>query len=446
MDKKYLVLLSSVFEPHYFDAFEAQTIFTILTDHFKQYKEIPDQSMILSQAPENKKNEVNNYFNEISVTDINIITHYDWIMEQTDILLKDRAIKDAIRRSVDIIDKGDNVQVIRGLVEEALCKNLKIDLGLDYFGDLSSRLKRMFTEGANRMRTYYPTLDEFINGGFPPKTLNVFISKIHGFKSNLMANIIARQVLHGHNICLASLEMSEDMFAQRFDGIYSKLDINRFYFNQKLQKQLIKALSETKKQIGRGNLYIKSFPTGKASVKDFRNWVRELNMRGCDIQAFYFDYLNLMKPENFKGDSGNTNTLMKDISEETRAMGFEFNLPMVSVTQLNRTGMFMDLTELEFDKISEGISTMATADFSAIMGSNDDHMVYNNEVHYKIVKNRLGGRVGELDKFFYDAKSLKMYDSSELELWMDDVKTSNDSRAPKVQTDKESKTRKRKKE
>ena len=64
-----------------------------------------------------------------------------------------------------------------------------------------------------------------------------------------------------------------------------------------------------------------------------------------------------------------------------------------------------------------------------IMGANSDSMTYNNEVHYKIVKNRLGGRVGEMDKFFYDARSMKMYCSSELDQWMQDVEISGDDRA-----------------
>lgn len=435
-DKKYLVMVNSVFEPHYFDTPEAQTIYKYTSEYFKKYKEIPEESQLLNSVPTNKRESVVNYLKDISATEISIIKHYDWIMDKTDLFLKDKAIKDAINKSVEIIDSGKNTTEIQTLIENALSKNLSINLGLNYFDELGSRLKRIFTDDTQRLPTYFPTLDDYINGGFPPKTLSVFISKIHGFKSNLMANIIARQVMNGKNICLASLEMSEDMFAQRFDGIYSQLDINRFYFNQKMQKQLVKRLTDVKKTIGRGNLYIKAFPTGNASVNDFRAWVRELNLRGIEIHGFYFDYLNLMKPDNLRGDGGNTNNVMKAISEESRAMGFDFNLPMVSVTQLNRTGMFMDLSEVEFDKISDGITTMATADFSAIMGSNDEHMVYQNEVHYKLVKNRLGGRVGEMDKFYYDGRSLKMYDSSELDLWMSDVKTSGDDRTLKQQTER----------
>jgi len=40
----------------------------------------------------------------------------------------------------------------------------------------------MFTDDTQRIKTYFPAFDEIINGGFPPKTLSVFVAKIHGFK------------------------------------------------------------------------------------------------------------------------------------------------------------------------------------------------------------------------------------------------------------------------
>lgn len=255
-----------------------------------------------------------------------------------------------------------------------------------------------------------------------------YTNGILSHNSNVMANMIARQVLNGKNIALASLEMSEDMFAQRFDGIYSLLDINRFYFNRRLQQQLIERLRAVKAMPGRGNLYIKAFPTGKASVNDFRVWVRELQMRGVELDGFFFDYLNLMaSTEVIKSD--NTYSSVKSVAEETRAMGFEFDIPMISVSQLNRAGTFMSFDDVDMNSIAESMGVPATADFMMIMGSNDEGMVYNNEVHYKIVKNRLGGRVGEMDKFYYDARSMKMYCSTEQELWMQDIEISGDDRA-----------------
>lgn len=425
-DKQYLATIANVFEPEYFDSYEAAELFRFTVDHFKKFKELPSETIAINSMDEKTKENVKLYLDETKNIEFSVQKSYDWLITNTDLYLKDKAIKLAFNQGVDVINKGEDIQQIRKLVETALCKTININLGLDYFGMMSERLRRMFTDDTQRIPTYFPTLDGFINGGLPPKTLSILIAKIHGFKSNTMANIIARQVMHGKNVFLASLEMSEDMFAQRFDGIYSKLDINSIYYDQGQKQKLVSTLKDLKNQEGRGNLYIKAFPTGKASVTEFRSWLREMSMRGVEADIFYFDYLNLMSSESYKKDDSYGK--VKAISEEARAMGFEFNIPMVSVSQLNRAGTFMSFEEVDFNSIGESLGPAATADFMAIMGRDEDSMIYNNEVAYKIVKNRLGGRVGSMDKLYFDARSLKMYDSCEIDLWMDDVRYSSDVR------------------
>jgi len=70
----------------------------------------------------------------------------------------------------------------------------------------------------------------------------------------------------------------------------------------------------------------------------------------------------------------------------------------------------------------------ATVDFMAILGIDEDSLIYQSELHYKLVKNRLGGRVGEINNFYYDSRSLKMYDSIEMDLWLADANETNDVR------------------
>ena len=90
--------------------------------------------------------------------------------------------------------------------------------------------------------------------------------------------------------------------------------------------------------------------------------------------------------------------------------------------------MNITFDEVDFTYISESIGVAATADFVAIFGSGEDKAVYESELFYKIVKNRLGGRVGVVDKFFYDQRNLKMYDSSEVDQWFEDAAVSTDTR------------------
>jgi hypothetical protein len=220
--------------------------------------------------------------------------------------------------------------------------------------------------------------------------------------------------------------MGEDAFAQRFDGIYSGLDINRMYVSQAYKRRLVDKLRNIKETENRGELFIKQFPTGDASVLDFKIYLRELKMRDVEPSILYVDYINLMKTA-YKTET-NMYSIVKRVAEELRALSFEFKIPVVSVSQLNREGTFVNFSELDFNYIAESLGVPATADFMAILGTDEDEMIYQNEILYKITKNRLGGRVGQFDKFYLDAKSLKMYDSSELDTWIEDAEISGDDR------------------
>jgi len=426
-DKNYAVTVTTVFEEKYFDDPGITEVFNHVKRHLKEYDELPSKDIIINSVSGDTKDDVLTLFRESESTDFSVSKNYDWLLDETNKYLKDKAIKMAILEGIDIIDSGENVNTIRNIIEDALCKDIKTDIGLDYFGQLSERLKRILTATDTRIRTYYPSLDELFNGGFPPYTLNMFIAKVHGHKSNIMTNIIGRQVLNGVNVALASLEMSTDMYAQRFDANFTNLDINRIYINKRLKKQFITELRSIKDRKENGKLFIKEYPTGKATVNDFRIWLRELGMRDMLPQIFFCDYISLMKAEG-----RSTGDLYKDgkaISEELRALGFEFNIPVVTVAQINRAGTFIDFDSLDMNSIGESYGIPATADSMIIQGQDEDDMVYKNEIKWKCVKNRLGGRVGDTGKFYYDGRSLKIYDECELDQWIADAQRTNDERS-----------------
>jgi len=337
VNKKILTLVCSVFEPDYFDDPSVKYVFEYYQKHLNDFNKIAPIEAIINST-EDKVN-ISELFNEVNSIDYDIAKNQDSLLEEINFFLKDKAIKKAMMEGVDIIDSGGDINLLRNKIENALCKDIKIDLGLDYFKDLGDRLKRIFTATDYKIPTYFSQFDEYINGGFPPFTLSVLVAKIHGFKSSLMANFAARQVLHGHNVVLLTLEMSEDMFAQRFDSIYSNLDINRIYISEKHKNKLVKSLKEIRNQEGRGNLYIKQFPTGAASVIDFKIYLRELIIRDIKLAVIYVDYINLMKAAYKK--YGDLYSSVKTIAEELRALSFEFETPVVSVSQLNREGSFV---------------------------------------------------------------------------------------------------------
>jgi hypothetical protein len=181
-EKNYALTVSTIFKKEYFDDAHMAEIFDTCRKHLKEFNTLPNKDIIINSVSNDVKDKVIKQFKESEATDFNISQNYDWLLEETNKFLKDRAIKNAIVKSVDLIDANQDVQQIRNLIEDALCKDIKIDLGLDYFENLSERLKRIFTASDNRIKTFYPTLDELFNGGFPSYTLNFFLAKIHGHK------------------------------------------------------------------------------------------------------------------------------------------------------------------------------------------------------------------------------------------------------------------------
>lgn len=244
--------------------------------------------------------------------------------------------------------------------------------------------------------------------------------------SGTMINMISRQVLKGKNVILFTLEMSEDMTAQRFDAIFSGYDINKIYVDKR--KELVKSLTDLKKNEDKGTLIIKEWPTGAASTANFKSQLYELEMRDLKFDIGYADYLGLMNPETKISKDG-LYEAGKQISIDLRGLSFEFDIPIVSVSQMNRSGSRVSLYDTDFTDVAESYGISATADFISILGIDESLLTYQNELHYKIVKNRFGGRVGTIGKFYFDPYTLKLYDDMELDLWMEDaVKNSNDPR------------------
>jgi len=423
-DAHYNALVCSAISNEYFENENSSILFETLKEYFQKYKQIPEMDIILNIIPEKNKESVSEYINEVKAIDIDVSKNYNFIVEETEKWLKASALKSAILDSADILNSGNVERYgnINSLVKEALTKSLNFDIGTNYFEDMGKRLQRMFDSTTVRINSGYHSLDELTSGGFPKKSLTLFFGRTHGNKSSLMINLAARQVLAGKTIVIFTLEMSEDMVSQRLDSIFSGYDINRIYVDRK--KELINELSKLKDK-EKGSLIIKEFPTGVASTNHFRSHLYELAMRNIKPDILYCDYLGLMRPEIYKSKDG-LYEAGKQISVELRGLSFEFDIPIVSASQINRSGSTISLEEVDFVHVAESYGISATADFISILGIDTDLLTYTNELHYKIVKNRFGGRIGTIGKFYIDPFTLKIYDETEMDDWFEDAKRNSE--------------------
>ncbi|MFW6007926.1 MAG: DnaB-like helicase C-terminal domain-containing protein [archaeon] len=429
-DKPFGILVTNKFEFDYFETEAASILFDNIKFYIEKYKDLPSQEILINTIKDEKEKEKSkSYLEEINAIEFRPEKNQEWLYENANNYLRDRALKTAIMKSIDIINNNGDGNKVKNIVEEAICKDLKIDLGLNYFDELNKRLERILYTTDIKVPSCYDFIDDLITGGFPAYTLSVWAAVTHGGKSLLLANMLSRQVLKGYTGVLFTMEMSQDAFAQRFDAIYSYLDINKMYIQSRLKNKLVKNLKEVKNTEGRRDLYIKEFPTGKAKVNDFRIYLKELELRGIKPDIIYCDYINIMAPSSNKKGSNKYEDIT-EIVRELRALSLEFRAPVVSVTQINRDGSYLDLKELNWNYIAECISIANDSDFVGILGHDPDKLQYESEIHYKIAKNRLGGRVGTIGKLYMDQRNLRLYDETEYEKWFEDAKISGDERNP----------------
>jgi len=416
MDKHFAGMCANSFIPEYFDFPEVRKIFEFVSSYLKEYSKVPSQEIV--------ENSVENSEHIIGDLNVKLSEDYDWLLDQTDKYLQDKAMKKAIMDSVNLLESKEDPAKVRNLIEGALCKNLKIDLGINYWKDLGERLEYILKTNDERIKTYFPTLDDLLAGGFPRRgILGCFTSKTFGGKSLSAINLGIRQSKNGENVVIFTLEMDEYAYCNRADGIFSGLDVNRIYTNKDSIKKLISELKKVKEESSKGNLIIKDFPSGTATVGNLIVFLRELEIRGIKPTIVYVDYINIMKGAYRENSYLNIKTL----AEELRAMAAMFGIPIITFSQLNREGGRMPLQDLGLGYISESKALEDTADFLAIIGVDEDSITYENMLFWMVIKNRISGRKGTIP-VFVDMCSLKMYDEIEIDTWLMDSSKSGDSR------------------
>ena len=147
----------------------------------------------------------------------------------------------------------------------------------------------------------------------------------------------AANLLAGKNVLYITMEMAEERIAQRIDSNLLNIPIAELKgFPKKIYDDKINRL---RLKTG-GKLIIKEYPTATAGSGHFRHLLNELNLKkNFRPDIIYIDYLNICASSRLKfGANVNSYSYIKAIAEELRGLAVEKNLPIVSATQINRSG------------------------------------------------------------------------------------------------------------
>ena len=359
----------------------------------------------------------NSNLNEEGFKDANLLlsdleksdTNKEWLNTEAEKFCKDKAVYNAILKSIEIIDGRDkkhNTEALPSILQEALAVSFDNHVGHDYINDANRRYD-FYHKVETRVPFDLDYFNKITNGGLPNKTLNVVLAGTGVGKSLFMCHFAASTLAQNKNVLYITMEMAEERIAERIDANLMNLEMDQL---KDLPKNLYQNRMEKIKAKTEGRLIIKEYPTAGAHVGHFKALLNELSLK----QSFHphviiIDYLNICTSSRMKQGAGvNSYTYIKSIAEELRGLAVESNVPILSATQTTRGGYAN--SDVDLTDTSESFGLPATVDFMfAIM--TDDELEKLNQFMVKQLKNRYNDpTINRKFVIGVDRAKMKLYD------------------------------------
>lgn len=404
-DGTYLASVADFVQPEYFQNKAIASIFAIVRDFVDRRNKLPTVTEIKSHLVSDEQKES---FKQLvhSFNDIDKNLDNEELYDNTEQFLKEKAVYHTMLNVASDVSTGEvDTSVILDKFEKSCNINLVTDLGLNLYDNV-----QLLIDDINSVERHIPSnwewLDNCLGGGFleAGKSLYVFAGETNIGKSIFLGNIAHNIAKQGKNVLLVTLEMSELLYARRICTNVTKIPMKEMKQNCPTIREAIKD--------EKGKIFIKEFPPATITPNQLKAFINKFQDNGIKLDAIVLDYLNLMHCTT----GNNSYERIKHATEQVRAMSYSFNCPIISATQLNRSGFDQDNPELA--TISESIGLAATADVIVSIYQNEEDRELNI-IRLGMMKNRYGPR-GNTQAMRIDYSTLTIDQADDVEFEEDD--------------------------
>ena len=400
-------------KPEYFHSNNDVKLFKQIKQFIDKYNSLPSKEA-LSIAIEEDTSLNEQVFKDL-VEDVNTLKYdesnnLDWLIEKTESFCQDKAIFNAVRESIMILD-GNHESLDKGSIPEMLAAALGVSfdnsVGHDFLENADERYEFYHTK-EEKVSFDLELLNEITKGGLSKKSLSIALAGTGVGKTLFMTHCAAANLLDGKNVLYITMEMAEERIAERIDANLLNVTVDdlKLLTKDAYDKKIDRVRGKTS-----GKLIIKEYPTASAGAGHFRHLLNELRLkRNFTPDIVYIDYLNICCSSRIKmGSNINSYTLIKAIAEELRGLAVEFNVPIMSATQTTRSGY--SNSDLGLEDTSESFGLPATADFMFGLISSEE-LESLGQLMVKQLKNRWGD-TNTLKRFVVgiDRAKMKLFDA-----------------------------------
>jgi replicative DNA helicase len=398
-DEPYLASIIDHLDGKYFNDKNIARIINLITEFYQKRSAAPTLTEIKGYLT---TDELKTSFKSVVSMFDNFDKNFnkDELYENTERFLKEKAVYNTL---LEVAEESSNTTAdtreILSKFEKACNITLASDLGLDYFNEIDRHIEDLETKD-NTLSTGWEWLDKKLDGGVleQGRSIYVFAGETNIGKSIFLGNIAQNIANQGKTVLLISLEMSELVYAKRVTTNLTQIPIRQLH---KRTDDIKDAVDQYRRSNSKSRVIVKEFPPSTITCRHLKGYIKKLTDKGIKLDAIVVDYVNLLK-----SDVGtNSYERIKYATEELRALSYVFECPIITATQLNRSGYSEVNPGLDTVGESYGLAATADAIFSIWREEEDIEM---GIIKLGVMKNRFGENYGSVAmEIDYETLSLK---------------------------------------
>jgi len=295
-----------------------------------------------------------------------------YVQEEFSTFCKNQQLKKALLNSVDLLKAGD-YDSIKYMIESAMKAGQDKNIGHEYKRDTESRYRE---DHRKIVPTPWPEINELVQGGLGNGDLGLIFGNPGGGKSWTLVALGGFAVQMGYNVIHYTLELSEAYTGRRYDAFFTGTPVAQLEKHKEHVETLTADLP--------GELIIREFPMGKTTINTIEAHINKVKDLGIEPDLIIIDYIDLLSTRKRNVDRKGE---IDDIYTSTKGLARELNIPIWSVSQVNRAGAKDDI--IEGDKAAGSYDKMMITDLSMSLSRKKEDKV-NGTGRLHVMKNRYG--------------------------------------------------------
>ena len=371
--KEFLINIHDIISPEYFENPAQKWAIKEILNYYDKYHTTPslDILKVLLQKVDNDVLQISikEQLKEAYVTSDEDL---EYVQEEFTNFCRNQQLKKALMSSVDLL-KGGDFDGIRFLIDNALKAGEDKNLGHEYNKDIEERYRE-------NSRETVPTPWERINGllqkGLGNGDFGLIFGSPGGGKSWSLVSLGGHAVRLGYNVLHYTLELGEDYVGKRYDAFFTKIPVDKIDSFKSKVEEIIPQLP--------GQLVIKEFPTGRATISTIESHISKCSGMGIKPDLIIIDYVDLLSSRRKNRERKDE---IDDIYTSTKGLARQLDIPIWSVSQVNSAGAHDKI--IEGDKAAGSYDKMMISDFAMSLSRKKEDKV-NNTGRFHIMKNRYG--------------------------------------------------------